>query len=166
MDEEPRVHALEAGSNGGPGSALDSLADEGVLGDKEAGGGGKSGTEVLQLLDGEALVADAGDEVAAFELLLHDLHCLFLLSAADGGADGSGGGGVSTAGPEGEEKGVGERFKGKGLCLSAKKRRRGGATERGLHGRQTWETSKEKAEGFPRRDGVALSSLAVGGGAR
>lgn len=39
------------------------------------------------MLDGEALVADAGDEVAVFELLLHSVYGFFFLVAANGGVN-------------------------------------------------------------------------------
>lgn len=51
----------------------------------------------MELLDGEAFVADSGDEVAGLELFFYGFDGFFLLGAADGGADERGaafGGGV------------------------------------------------------------------------
>lgn len=71
------------------------------------------------MLDGEALVADSGDEEAVLKLLFHFVYCFFLFGAANGGFDfggnwgfgreveGGGAEGVSEVGIEGE--GGGER---------------------------------------------------------
>lgn len=90
MDEEPGVHAGHARPERRPRGALHGLAHERVLGHQQLHGFRQGGAELLELLHGQALVPDAGDEVAVLELLLHGLHGLLLLGAADGAADGGG----------------------------------------------------------------------------
>lgn len=87
MDEEPGVHALHARLQHLPFGALDGLVHEGVFRDQEPGGFRQLGAELPELLDGQALVADGGDEVAVLELLLDFIDGLFLLRAADGGVN-------------------------------------------------------------------------------
>ena len=88
MDEEPHVHALHAGFEGFPARAFHGLVDERVLGDDELGGVGEGPAELLELLDGEALVVDASEEVAVLQLLLDGFDGCFLLRAGNGGGYG------------------------------------------------------------------------------
>ena len=117
MNKHPRVHALHAGLQGLPLSAFDRLEDERVFCYEERRGFGERVSEVLELLDGEALVLDAGEEVAVLEVVFDGLDGLLLLGAADGGDDwrwaavedaevGGGGGFEGERGGEGEEGSV------------------------------------------------------------
>lgn len=59
-----------------------------VLGDDELDGLQEAAVEILELLNGEALIVDATKEVAVLDLGLDGGHGLFLLGLANGGADG------------------------------------------------------------------------------
>lgn len=95
MDEEEDVHAFHTRLQSRPRGAFDGFVDEGVLGNDELGFLRQRPPELLELLDGEAVVLDGGKEVAVLELFFHGLDCFFLLGAADGGADCGGIGGSS-----------------------------------------------------------------------
>lgn len=94
MNEEPGVHSFHAGFKRFPWGAFDCFVDKGIFGDDEFGGFRQCGTEFAELLDGEAFVGNAGDEVAVFELFFDCFDGFFFLRAADGGADCGGASGV------------------------------------------------------------------------
>lgn len=112
VDEEPYVHALHAGLQGLPGRALHRLVDECVLRHDQLPCFRERLPELLELLHGEALVVDAGQEVAVLQLLPHCLHRCLFLAAGNGGTDGgearraAGGDGEWVGGP-GQELGLG-----------------------------------------------------------
>lgn len=96
-------------------------------------------------MDGEALVADAGNEVAVFELLLHFVYGFFFLVAADGGVDFGESWGLGAefrVAVGGDEEGIPEvGFEGEGG--GGRKRRAGGGEgeESGFHcwlGEEDW----------------------------
>lgn len=87
MDEEPRVHAGHARLQSRPLGALDGLEYQRVLRHDQVRVLRQRSSEVLELLDGEAFVADSGEKVTVFEVFLHGLDRLFLLGSGNGGSD-------------------------------------------------------------------------------
>jgi hypothetical protein len=88
VDEEPGVHALHARLERLPGGALDGLPHQRVLRHQQVAGVRQRVADALNLLHREALIADAGQEVASLQLLADGDHRVLLAAPGDGRADG------------------------------------------------------------------------------